>query len=156
MDTTSRDFLCCALLTSLEVCYFLLNRDNFFQGYIISTTADWQSKIWNKKLFVKTNNNSLSRRRVLNMWKYVWKQFQRRTSAIFDLVKYRFFLHLYPYFTFLFQSANTLWEQCKLRSYILFCGMSVKLFHRCARMIDITKDDVELAHFRQVYIILLL
>ncbi|EFO25535.2 hypothetical protein LOAG_02947 [Loa loa] len=47
------------------------------------------------------------------------------------------------------ESANALWEQCESRSYMLFSSMSVKLFNECVQMIDNTKDDVELALFRQ-------
>uniref|UniRef100_A0A158Q7G4 E3 ubiquitin-protein ligase listerin n=1 Tax=Elaeophora elaphi TaxID=1147741 RepID=A0A158Q7G4_9BILA len=47
------------------------------------------------------------------------------------------------------ESANTLWGQCKSGSYMLFSDMSVRLFNECAHMIDNTKDDVELASFRQ-------
>ncbi|VIO98987.1 Zinc finger protein 294., putative [Brugia malayi] len=47
------------------------------------------------------------------------------------------------------ESANEFWGQCKSRSYLLFSSMSVKLFNEFAQMIDNTKDDVELAPFRQ-------
>ncbi|CAG9533387.1 unnamed protein product [Cercopithifilaria johnstoni] len=47
------------------------------------------------------------------------------------------------------ESANTFCEQSKSRSYLLFVSMSVRLFNKCAYMIDSTKDDIELAPFRQ-------
>ncbi|MCP9264459.1 hypothetical protein DINM_022549 [Dirofilaria immitis] len=47
------------------------------------------------------------------------------------------------------ESANALWGQCKSQSYILFSGMSVRLFSRCAQMIDNIKDVVDLSSFKQ-------
>ncbi|VDK68810.1 unnamed protein product [Onchocerca ochengi] len=47
------------------------------------------------------------------------------------------------------ESANAFWGQCKSQSYILFSRLSVRLFNECAQMIDNTKNDVELAPFRQ-------